>query len=153
MKNFYKILFFAALSVLVAGCGEKGPDGPDGIEVSGVTLSENSLSIIKGGMSRLSYTVEPEDAEVSSVSWESSDPAVASVDGNGLVTAVEIGQCSVILTVDGIEAECSVSVLGAPVESISVSPETAQIEIGEELQLTATILPEEAASANVSSTA
>lgn len=149
MKNFYKILFFAALSVLVAGCGEKGPDGPDGIEVSGVTLSENSLSIIKGGMSRLSYTVEPEDAEVSSVSWESSDPAVASVDGNGLVTAVEIGQCSVILTVDGIEAECSVSVLGAPVESISVSPETAQIEIGEELQLTATILPEEAASANV----
>ena len=91
MKNFYKILFFAALSVLVAGCGEKGPDGPDGIEVSGVTLSENSLSIIKGGMSRLSYTVEPEDAEVSSVSWESSDPAVASVDGNGLVTAVEIG--------------------------------------------------------------
>ena len=67
MKNFYKILFFAALSVLVAGCGEKGPDGPDGIEVSGVTLSENSLSIIKGGMSRLSYTVEPEDAEVSSV--------------------------------------------------------------------------------------
>lgn len=153
MKNVFKFLILAALPVVVWGCAEDdnngGEGGGDKTAVSGVTVSESSLSLMKGGMARLTYVLSPEGAEAAQVSWESSDEAVATVDGNGLVTAVDVGSCVITVNADGFEDECAVSVLGAPVESISVSPESARLEQDGTVQLTATILPEDAASSPV----
>lgn len=146
MKILKSLIVLVAFSVFLSGCDK---DSGNEQAISGVVLSKSSLSMFKGGMARLTYTVLPEGAHADNVIWESSDSSVAIVDGNGLVKAQGIGQCSIVLTADGFEDDCSVSVLGAPVESVSVYPKVAQMEIGEELRLEVTIMPEDAASAMV----
>ncbi|MBD5247960.1 MAG: leucine-rich repeat protein [Barnesiella sp.] len=60
---------------------------------------------------QLVATVMPDDATDKSVTWASADEAVATVDENGLVTAVAKGTTTITATtVDGLTAECIVTV-------------------------------------------
>ncbi|MBD5211217.1 MAG: leucine-rich repeat protein [Bacteroidales bacterium] len=60
---------------------------------------------------QLVATVMPDDATDKSVTWASADEAVATVDENGLVTAVAKGTTTITATtVDGLTAECVVTV-------------------------------------------
>ena len=94
---------------------------------------------------QLVATVHPDDSYDKSVTWTSSDAEVATVDDNGLVTAVSVGTAVITATtVNGLKAECWVAVSGIPVESITLNHAEATLESGETLQLTATLLPEDA---------
>ena len=94
---------------------------------------------------QLVATVHPDDSYDKSVTWSSSDAEVATVDENGLVTAISVGLAVITATtVNGLKAECWVSVRGIPVESITLNHAEATLESGETLQLTATLLPEDA---------
>ncbi|MDR1641037.1 MAG: S-layer homology domain-containing protein [Clostridiales bacterium] len=82
--------------------------------VTGITLSETSLSLVAGEPKVfLEAIVLPEDADNKTVLWSSSDIAVAKVDANGYVSPVESGQATITATtVDGsFTAECQVSVV------------------------------------------
>ena len=54
-------------------------------EIESVTLSESSTSVKQGGKIQLEAKVKPVDAPSDNLVWSSSDPKVASVDGNGMV--------------------------------------------------------------------
>jgi len=84
------------------------------VSVTGVTLSAPSLEVQIGHTATLTATVAPDDATDKSVTWTSSDPAIATVE-NGVVTGVAIGECIItVKTVDGnFEATCAVEVIAS----------------------------------------
>jgi hypothetical protein len=72
------------------------------------------------------------------VTWSSSQPSRAEVDGAGLVTAVAVGHATITATSEGLSASADVIVSGPPVSPLSVVPAGASLSAGESLQLTAT---------------
>ena len=82
------------------------------IPVTGVTLNKTSLGLTVGGSERLTATVTPSDATDKSVTWTSSNTAVATVDSSGTVTAVSTGTAAItVTTADGTKtATCAVTV-------------------------------------------
>ena len=116
--------------------------------VSGITVSPDSKSLVVGGTVQLSATVAPANATDKSYIWGSSDETVATVDENGLVTALKIGTCSITATAKDASGEvgtCAITVEATKVSSISVLPATATLYVGGETQtLTASVLPADA---------
>ena len=83
------------------------------LQVSGITLSETSLSLGVGETQTLTPTVLPNRASDKSVTWKSSNPAVATVSADGLMTAVSEGSCTITCTAadgSGVSATCEVEV-------------------------------------------
>jgi uncharacterized protein YjdB len=82
------------------------------IPVQSVSLKKGSTSITKGNTETLTATVLPSDASNKSVNWTSSNTSVATVDANGLVTAVEIGTATITATTadGGFTASCMITV-------------------------------------------
>lgn len=82
------------------------------IEVMGVKLDKNSLSLGIGDSYTLKATIVPDNASDQSVIWESTDSSVASVSSTGKVTGVSGGVCRIrAVTKDGsFIATCIVSV-------------------------------------------
>lgn len=82
------------------------------ISVSDVSLDKSELSLTVGGTQTLTATVVPSDATNKAVTWSSSDPTIASVDENGVVTAQKAGTATITATtVDGGKAAvCTVTV-------------------------------------------
>ena len=82
------------------------------VPVTKVTISSESLTLPQiGSKAKLSATVEPNDATNADVTWASSDESVATVDANGLVTAVKSGSATITATADGKQsAPCTVTV-------------------------------------------
>ena len=82
------------------------------ISVTGVTLSDNSITIGEYKTYTLSATVLPSDAADKSVTWSSSNSGVASVDSSGVVSGVTSGSAIITVTTTdgGYTAQCSVSV-------------------------------------------
>ena len=74
---------------------------PATVSVTGVKLDKTELPLVVGGNATLIATVEPDTATDKSVTWESSDPNVATVE-DGTVTAVKAGEATItVKTVDG----------------------------------------------------
>ncbi len=81
--------------------------------VTGITLSETSITLQPDESKRLTATVEPADADNPALTWTSSDEAVATVISNGLVVAVANGTCTITCAAtdgSGVKAECQVTV-------------------------------------------
>lgn len=68
------------------------------ISVTGISLRQNSVSMLAGETTQLNIRILPSDATDKSVTWESSDNAIASVNNNGLVTAIAQGKATITVT-------------------------------------------------------
>ena len=94
---------------------------PEIIEVTSVSLNKSSLALEIGESETLTATVLPSNATDKSVTWTSSDQAVAMV-ANGEVTAVGSGIATITATVsNGKTATCRITVNAAV-------PEITQVE-------------------------
>ena len=82
------------------------------VSVTGVSLSKSVLSLAVGESETLVATVAPERATDRSVTWESSNKNVATVDQNGTVKAVAAGSAVIgVRTNDGgFTARCNLTV-------------------------------------------
>ena len=90
---------------------------------------------------QLTAEVLPATTTDKTVKWTSSNNAVATVDGNGKVTAVAVGAANITATCGTVSATCSVTVVPTPAESVNLNKTTETLKVTNELQLTATILP------------
>jgi len=72
------------------------------ISVTGISLDKSASVLSVNGAEQLTATVAPANATNKSVSWSSSNTAVATVSNTGLVTGVSVGSATVtVTTVDG----------------------------------------------------
>ena len=81
------------------------------IKVKYITLNKNVLSLKVGESESLIATVVPSDASIQTLSWNSNNPSVASVDENGKVTARKGGKTVISVLAGMREARCEVSVI------------------------------------------
>lgn len=116
-----------------------------------VTLSQTSGSISEGETLQLIATVFPEDTTDKTITWTSSKPSVASVSDSGLVTGLSVGATTITATCGTVKATCILSVTKAyiNVESIELNLSTLTIREGEQVKLTATVLPSNASDPRV----
>ena len=86
---------------------------PKPVKVSGITLSQTSLTMTANGQTAsLTATVNPDNAANKNITWSSSNSSVATVV-NGTVTAVANGTADITATAadgSGVSAKCSVMV-------------------------------------------
>ena len=80
------------------------------VAVTGIMLNTNSITLAVGGVYKLSAAVIPENATNKTITWTSSNPAVATVDATGNVKAVANGTTTVTASVGGFSATCAVTV-------------------------------------------
>ena len=119
--------------------------------ITSITLNETSVSLEPQQTIQLVPTVLPEDAFDTTIKWSSSNPAVASVDENGLITAITKGDAIIyVSSIDGskVSAQCSVHV-DLLVKEIILSESEIGLEQGESKKLNVTIKPENAYVRNV----
>lgn len=110
---------------------------------TGVSLNYNSKEVFVGDKLELIATVSPADATNKLIGW-SSDSAIASVDSNGVVTALKSGVATITATTadGGHTASCTLTLLQRATE-ITVNEEQIKFNRGESYQLTAAVLPED----------
>ena len=92
--------------------------------VTGVTLDKTSLALIVGDTATLAATVTPDDAANKAVTWSTDVNTVATVNENGLVTAVGPGTATITATAadgSGKSASCTVTVT-AKTYCLSIDP-------------------------------
>lgn len=82
------------------------------IPVTNIVLDKNKMDLNTGDVATLTPTITPDNATEKSVTWSSSDNNIATVDENGLVTAVAEGKATITVTTkDGNKtATCEVTV-------------------------------------------
>ena len=102
-----------------------------GVLVEGVELNKNGLTLAISDTERLDATIYPENATNKDVSWTSSNPDVATVDENGLVTAVSEGNTTITVTTrdGGYQATCEVNVFSSVVPAEIITLEKHNLEM------------------------
>ncbi|MDN6414797.1 Ig-like domain-containing protein [Staphylococcus gallinarum] len=88
------------------------------IKVTGVTLDKTELALNVGDSATLQATVSPSTATDKTLTYATSDNAIATVDENGVVTAVAAGTANITVTTnDGSKtATCNLTVSEATPE-------------------------------------
>src|SRR6266852_7006308 len=135
-------LFAAAVAVTLAVQSCEIPRAVNqGTAVARVVVSPPSATTPVGQTVQLTAT--PEDAAGNALSgravlWSSSQSSVASVDANGLMTALATGSATITATSEGQSGSASITVTNVPVASVSVSPPSASVQVSGTVQLTAT---------------
>lgn len=88
------------------------PEQPIVQQVEKITLNQEVLSVNVGGTVQLTATVYPADAENKSLAWNSSNPGVAQVDANGLVTGISEGTATITAqSNNGITGSCAITII------------------------------------------
>lgn len=105
-----EITAIGAVAAISASCGSEKKDS---IHVTDVTLNKHSTTLFIDDTETLIPTVLPEYATDKLVAWTSSDTNVATVDSNGTITAVGLGNAAITVTThDGrYTATCDVDVI------------------------------------------
>ena len=115
------------------------------VPVTGVTLNNTYLSLVKGTSKTLTATIFPSDATDKSVILSSSNNNVATVNSSGNVTAIGVGSTVITVTThDGsFTAKCNVTVT-VPVTGINLDKTRISLIPNATTKLTATINPDDA---------
>lgn len=114
-----------------------GDSGSSEVYVTEISLSQSSLSLTVGQSFTLSASVSPNNATNKSVTWTSSNSAVATVN-RGVVKAQKAGTATIyVVSSNGNKASCSVTVTEqqSAASSVSLSPGDTTIKVGQQLTI------------------
>ena len=134
----------AECTVTVTPAGEEPTPDPEPVPVESVTLNETDIELTRGDTFTLEASVLPENADYENIEWSSSDTGIATVNQDGTVTAVAVGEATIKAEAGGKSAECHVTVTGIPAESVTLDIHEISLNAGETCVLTATVMPEDA---------
>ena len=156
MRNKLKHLVFTILVLQLVFISCKKPNEPNPSNGLVTSISIEGNNITDGNSTQMIAVVLPEEAVNKVVTWSVSNEDIATIDQNGLVTAVSNGNVIVTaLATDGSEVKgtklIAISGVTAPtflVESITIVG--SDITDGNEQQLSVDVLPVNATNKTVS---
>ncbi len=132
-------------AVITASCGEFSAECKvtvKDIPVTSVKLDKTSIELGKGATAVVKATLLPEDHTYNgNITWTSSNPSVATVSANGMITAVSGGNAVITAQVGMVKATCSVRVIDIPAKSVTLDKISLEIKAGERATLKATVSP------------
>ncbi|WP_394911571.1 Ig-like domain-containing protein [uncultured Robinsoniella sp.] len=141
----------ATTNVDVLVTGTKSAD----VEAESVTLDKTSADLTVGEELLLNAVVKPDNTTNKAVTWSSDKPAVATVE-NGKVKAIAAGEARITAaTANGKTAVCNVTVKAEDEPEVILPTEvrlnipSAEFTVGDQLQLTASVLPANAADKSI----
>ena len=89
------------------------PTGVITVNPTSISLNKTSTTLARGGLETLTATVYPSNATDKTVTWITSNSAVATVSSYGMITAVNTGTATITArTSNGYVAYCTVTVSG-----------------------------------------
>ncbi|SHM52862.1 FG-GAP-like repeat-containing protein [Flavobacterium saccharophilum] len=125
----------------------------DKLDPESITISP--LKIRKGTSAKLSLEVTPKNA-VNAVTWSSDNDKIATVDANGIVTALGTPNQTAVITAtsksNGITSQTTIAITEwtpLPVTSIKIEAKESTFYTGQKTALTAIVSPENADNARV----
>jgi len=120
------------------------------VNVEEISLGKSNITIKVNAKQSLPAKISPSKATNKSVTWNSSNPSVATVDEKGKIVGLNIGTTAITATtIDGNKiATCEVSV-GIPVTKVVLNKKNITINEKENETLVATIVPINATNQNV----
>ena len=110
---FIRLIIFMILALSFTACHKEPKEKPEEpILVTDIGLNTDKLILAPGDTATIMATVQPEHATNKTVTWESSNPAVATVTNDGLVTAITNGKATITATTQdgGKTVTCNVTV-------------------------------------------
>ena len=121
------------------------------VAVKGIALDKTTAEVSPTKTIKLTPIFTPADASNQNVTWTSDAPTVATVAA-GVVTGGAEGTANITVTTEdgGFTATCAVTVRVIHPSSITLDKANATIEVDDEYQLTATVLPDDADDMSVS---
>lgn len=123
------------------------------VPATGVTLRPTEATMYVGDFLQIESVFTPVTATYQNLSWSSTDPAVATVDENGLVTAVGEGTVSIGAVyrnpIDNTVWDpiyCKITVIKAPVpvQGLALSPDNMEVYTGQSLAVVPVFTPADA---------
>ena len=76
----------------------EGWEGDEPVYIENIVLDASQLTLLVGQMAFITASITPEDIDLSRITWNSSNPAVASVNENGTVFAKSSGYAEIYAT-------------------------------------------------------
>ena len=142
MKRF--AFLFALCSMLFVACDkEQEPiETPDTIAVESVVVTPASCELTVDGEAQLNAEVLPADAEYT-LEWISTNSDIVTV-ADGTIKGIAPGTAIVMAKAGDKTGNCTVTVVGTPVESITLNYHELELDEGGAFTLSATITPEDA---------
>ncbi len=123
------------------------------VPATGVTVDPESVEIMEGKTCQLKATVSPEGAD-QTVEWTAQQSSIATVDENGLVTAISPGETRIYVRSSAypdMTAYCEVTVTqDGTLKGIALDASEIQLQVGKSRTLTVIYQPEYATNKNVS---
>ena len=126
-----------------SGSAESAVNIPKEVHASKINVSNFPSSLFVGDSTQIQASVYPSNSVEQDISWESSDTSVATIDNSGNLYAVNIGTAVISAsTSNGATAQLNLTVNEVVAESVVISNKASDILIGDSLQLSAVISPE-----------
>ena len=128
------------------------------INVTGINLDEENISMNVGDSDILTVTITPDNATNQNITWSSSDESIVTVNSEGEIEGISSGDVTITATTkDGNKkATCEITVVTVEddipivnVESVSLDRKIISMKVGENETLTATINPNDATNKNL----
>ena len=118
--------------------------------ISDVQVAEESISLKLNETKKIEYTIEPNDAFIKSVKWESSDWGVVDVNENGVLTAKSPGKSIIKLTINNDYYKEIEVIVNVPVTGIALNSNPKLVmKAGNEEIIRTSVLPSNATNKKV----
>lgn len=119
---------------------------PTAISIDSLEINPSSITLIKGDSFQLRANIVPSNATNKTVTWESSDSSVVSVDHDGKLTANKTGYAVITARSNGLISKATVEVKTSTIAltSLTINENDMSIKEGETARLTVSFLPSNA---------
>lgn len=118
---------------------------PKTIAVKSIKTSKENIEMFCGTTERIDFTITPENATDQSITWESSDINIASVNSEGIISANNVGEADITLeSSNGKNATVHVQVQPVKVIRIEINNPNIVIRQGNRFTMSVSVFPSNA---------